>query len=1192
MRVRSWASSTGEIPDWWLLFYFSTVNIDPYAQCPSLDGWTILQAYESGWNPTNYYTPPAPTGLTVKYNGSTTVNVTWNPAPGAATSYTVERYVAQLNQTTDFNITPGSAGVFTDTSFPLTTPDLGGWSPTTYRIQAHYPAGDSAWSAAVPIVTFDTSEYFASAGGTNTAASLMRGPLGAPYLAIAGFPASAATVRLVGQYDAWIWDGQQWGSTVNSTNWDVPASSFTNGIFQMPASMAAGWVGYGNSASVASACFVQLLDAASNYVSTIPVLTFYYDPAPFYDGREQLKENLSFLLRSADAYEPFGFTLQGDPNAYRTGDISYGGDNYACAGLYTLDERDQGFSDPSGAIWYVMLYYAYPDSYRPFEENNLYRNFVFSPSDVDTNGNFTTGVNSWSMPENFWLQYPPTYLFQTNSFDPLLNLGDSQWTWNNLGADQNWISFIGAAFIWGNGGYGFGLLSGVTNVFGLPFTSLEACYNTGGGEQYATITAGAPLSTTLSAAVNGLYAQTAQPVLHTTGYYFCRPNDDSYWPRNGDLSPGHSAFSPVTNTTPLMIFPFGQAFRIAGYAKQQVLNGDLTKFAFLGQYFDKAYLANPDGSCSTNQTGILSEYGEFLPTEPGLVLLATKPDGTQTNNLQGYCPVNVIKLQLDVNHDSVMDLSFGGPDNTSYYSPFQFWCNNNYDRWATNKTLLFTDVEQDDQLTAACPYTPKLATPDSDYRDHYGDRVIPCTRDLEDYARLWVCGVTSNLLSALPTSVSINLSWGDVGNPSTNNPTIDLFVAADSDGGIGYLTNETTAAEQLLSPYVGRLGPGQKLELNTGLFINVPVAEHFVWCGVSNGTGALTLTIAQGSNTLAQTTAYIQIQDIKQMYERWTVGDRPNVAPTNHAYLAEEGLPPGEMPFQYGTPPATNTTYILHVHGFNMATWEKDRYAETEYKRLYWQGYQGRFGEFRWPTTLQNAAPKAFDNSENQAWLSAVGLRNLLVSLNTEYPSNVYLTAHSHGNVVAGEALRMTGTYQAVNTYVALQAAVDSHTYDPATPPRPGSFSTPDRYGQYFTNGAPGYFNLSAGAGTYVDFFNTNDWALTQLWERDQNLKPDAGYEYSSSSDSWSQETPFLNTPLLFPRDTYTIYSFCDQAHAYALGAQANVGGAFTAARQVELDSAPYSFGPQHIYHSAEFRSDNPQRWQFWNQLLVQMKIK
>jgi hypothetical protein len=40
-----------------------------------------------------------------------------------------------------------------------------------------------------------------------------------------------------------------------------------------------------------------------------------------------------------------------------------------------------------------------------------------------------------------------------------------------------------------------------------------------------------------------------------------------------------------------------------------------------------------------------------------------------------------------------------------------------------------------------------------------------------------------------------------------------------------------------------------------------------------------------------------------------------------------------------------------------METWEKDRYAETAFKRLYWQGYQGRFGSFRWPTGNNFGAP-------------------------------------------------------------------------------------------------------------------------------------------------------------------------------------------------------------------------------------------
>ena len=282
----------------------------------------------------------------------------------------------------------------------------------------------------------------------------------------------------------------------------------------------------------------------------------------------------------------------------------------------------------------------------------------------------------------------------------------------------------------------------------------------------------------------------------------------------------------------------------------------------------------------------------------------------------------------------------------------------------------------------------------------------------------------------------------------------------------------------------------------------------------------------------------------------------------------------------------------------------KDFFAQTAFKRLYWQGYQGRFGAFQWPTTVQHwNNTQAFDLSESEAWQSSVGLLNLLTNLSNVYPGQVYLMAHSHGNVVAGEALRQAtqqGLGQIVNTYIAMQAAVDSHTYDPTTPERPYDFSTPDHYGQYYTSGAPCYFNGSAGAGTYVNFFNTNDFALSgNVWQLDQDTKPDIGYGYSSTYDAWYEGSLFSGDPLLFPRDTYTIFSYCDQAHAYALGAQPNVAGPFqqgTNYIQVELPSVwpPDLSGGNysaHLWHSAEFRSDYPQRFQFWNEVLTQMKL-
>jgi esterase/lipase superfamily enzyme len=176
------------------------------------------------------------------------------------------------------------------------------------------------------------------------------------------------------------------------------------------------------------------------------------------------------------------------------------------------------------------------------------------------------------------------------------------------------------------------------------------------------------------------------------------------------------------------------------------------------------------------------------------------------------------------------------------------------------------------------------------------------------------------------------------------------------------------------------------------------------------------------------------------MYERWTVGDSPSVPPLTVAVKASNDLPtnPVVQPFQYPTNLNTTTPYILFVHGWNMRTEDKDHFAETAFKRLYWQGYQGRFGSFRWPTfngfngTLMQLVTSPteknnYDNSEYQAWQSGQGLMNKLTDLNAEYPGHVYLLAHSMGNVVAGEALRLSGTSQIVKTYVASQAAISAH---------------------------------------------------------------------------------------------------------------------------------------------------------------------
>ena len=364
------------------------------------------------------------------------------------------------------------------------------------------------------------------------------------------------------------------------------------------------------------------------------------------------------------------------------------------------------------------------------------------------------------------------------------------------------------------------------------------------------------------------------------------------------------------------------------------------------------------------------------------------------------------------------------------------------------------------------------------------------------------------------------------------------------------------------------------------------------------------LQILDGNqNIVADTAAYFQINDIKNMYERWSVGDAPTIAPMSAPVLAANDMPvPAQPQFQFTPPTDTTTPYVLLVHGWNMQTWEKDRFAETAFKRLYWQGYHGRFGIYRWPTGngfsgIISAITDArnYDSSEFTAWRSAVGLTNLLTQLDAEYPGHVYLMAHSMGNVVAGEAMRLAGSSQMANTYVAMQGAVPAHCYDGSTVNRT-TFSVPNRYAHYPTDSSPSYFNGTSGAGSYVNFYNTNDYALG-WWNVDQNNKPDIatspGYHYSSSSGFYKIIGTGTNstTYLSFPGDTYEIFAFADPAWSYALGAQPNVSGAFTTAKQVELNKTPYNFDATHKYHSGQFRSDNMSRAIFWSTLISTMRL-
>jgi len=979
--------------------------------------------------------------------------------------------------------------------------------------------------------------------------------------------------------------GAPWGCALErypdyaSTNITLPFISVTNfasGVFQVPDS----WIppyAYGFD------LHAQAIRADGRAGSPASI-QFYTQP--FVDQSALLRQNAAFLLRIAD-YSPFSSICTQTVDGYEVNyTVSYPdpyyGRYYVWASWYLYDPPDNLFS-------YAPLL--------PAEDNYAYANLVFNPLATDSKGRLTTGFETKSQNvgqlslefgtyryTNLAITFPySSYIRYSNA----AAIAPAPVSSAFIGCYQpltNLASLLDPPSRYGiNVSQGVATLGSAANIYGLRYDSAQLALSNGG---FALLTPSNAVGPYNGASGGGpFYVNTRQPVLATVGYYFSNPF--RYPP---DSMPENGSFR-TNATTPAIFGSVGESMTVAGHAKQLLQNGRANVFAYIGQYFTNSFLLNGTAE-TTNSAGIVSPDGGFFPTSPGSAHLYTFLDASQTN-AQGHCTIDLIRLSLDVNHDGIMDETPTGPDNTTEDVPYVFWSNNNYDRWHT--TTLDGRVEDDLQ---------SAAQPDSDYTDTNGNRVIPSPRDLEDFARLWVSGA-SNALSHLPTGSAATLAWSPVDNP----PTIDIFQAADTDGGLGYLTNGAIASNQVnsaLCKYVGRLGPNDTITLNDPSFPGGWAGDHLIFCGVSGGSGVLYLTLYDNSGyEVVQSLQWVQIEDVKQLYERWTVGDAATNGPAGHitpstvAALVHDTQPQ----FAYPVDPVfdTNTDYILFVHGWNLPTWEKDAFAESAFKRLYWQGYQGRFGSFRWPTTTLGAGNllTSYDNGEWAAWLSGTGLYNKLTELNRQYAGRVYVLAHSMGNVVASEALRLAGTNVIVNTYVASQAAISARAFDNAIPAdATNSYAhvfTPDTEGHYYTNGASAYFNGLLGALNFVDYYNTLDWALN-LWRSNQGSKPDNSYYYSTSftqhPSGYYQQfgiRPYRN--LTFPADTYETFAKAVQSYSFSLGAEAVIPRVFSNAPTINLNSTAFAYGGAHLGHSLQFRSDTAAAAAYWRQFLVSCAI-
>ncbi len=260
------------------------------------------------------------------------------------------------------------------------------------------------------------------------------------------------------------------------------------------------------------------------------------------------------------------------------------------------------------------------------------------------------------------------------------------------------------------------------------------------------------------------------------------------------------------------------------------------------------------------------------------------------------------------------------------------------------------------------------------------------------------------------------------------------------------------------------------------------------------------MQVKKGDQVISESSVFLDLKNIKDMYERATLDDGTD----EPLSLVNPNDPQNNT---VPTDPNEAHQIVVFVHGWNMSQWEWKNFSETMFKRLWYQGYKGRFATLRWPTKTDAFS---YNTSEFIAFKSGLGVSRYLNKLRDCFPSySVNVAAHSMGNIVMGQALKeqLAGGFTVVNNYVAMQGAVPAQCYDVNAPTlemlvtKEQINPTPNTYTSYMGT------VRSAITGNIVNFYNPDDFALvggtvlginTNWQDNQRDTKPDTGFGYGA----------------------------------------------------------------------------------------------
>jgi hypothetical protein len=557
-------------------------------------------------------------------------------------------------------------------------------------------------------------------------------------------------------------------------------------------------------------------------------------------------------------------------------------------------------------------------------------------------------------------------------------------------------------------------------------------------------------------------------------------------------------------------------------------------------------------------------------------------------------------LGVDANRNGT--ITFDGNDQTTPLNPFRFWLNN------------------DEDVPQALPPHGREVTPPrvADNRDFS----IRYSRDLEDFTRIAISvqGLTDLVLNG---TVKIGLQFKDV----SGNPVVNIWPNSTSSGSDGYLRDiaqaevQKNAGEQLFMANYRRVSAQGVTILPTTFWQQQAANQgnpygHLIFEGVSKGGGRLALTIhnAQGIEIGEAGSVWIKLMHVKAMYERTKATpengfDDDFRKHTSNAFsFPSVGTVPDPFNEPFDKPPDETSEAVVLVHGWNMSYHDYETFSATFFKRLWHQGFKGRFCTLRWPT---HTALDSYNRSELRAWKYGPALKLLVDSLPGDYA--VTVAAHSMGNILTSAALN---SGMVINNYVLMEGAIPAGCFDASN--EVNNFQdfhdanavkpTPD-----LANPDLGYRGavLANNGARLINFFNRVDYATTRGdapyvgwvpgvgkvgWEINEiSYKPDHAsnalpiyYKYDSSEEFSKRRqlrNPYFTSAPADRRyisDHHETMSFIARPLSKAVGAREGVDGLI----DEEWDLQEHlEFGNTRMDHSGQFNRDIQEVWEFYRYL-------